>query len=205
MGIVSSAKKILIYGGVFSPPHFGHATCLESALRLFAGDEIWLMPSADDRVDKKISVNAEQRVEMLQLMLAEFFPQTKVPLTISPFEIEHPELDTTYKVKQELERMYPNDEFYFLIGSGLWQEMKEDWQQGEEFGDSAKIIIVERAEVSLPKSLPKNSCLIGEPMVKSNVSSTFIRSLLADGYSGLPYLSPAVANYIKKQQLYTKK
>ncbi len=68
----NTKRKVVVYGGAFSPPHIGHAIAIESMMRLFPCDEIWMMPTSD-RFDKKMSAPAENRVAMLELWIKEYF------------------------------------------------------------------------------------------------------------------------------------
>ena len=82
--VQASSPRVALYGGAFSPPHLGHASLIEAILRLFPCDEIWVMPSAD-RHDKKISAPGKSRIEMLEILIQELFPNSKIPILISHF------------------------------------------------------------------------------------------------------------------------
>src|SRR3989344_3792294 len=163
-------KKIVIYGGAFSPPHIGHATAIEMAVRTFICDEIWIMPSADRR-DKTISVSGEHRVNMLKIMLAELFPRPSIPIKILTLELDRPALTTTYETKLELDKKYSDCEFYFLVGADIFKDIKTKWVNGKELFKIAKFISVQKV---------------------GDISSTFVRKIISEGHSGMPYILPAV-------------
>lgn len=196
-------KKIIIYGGAFNPPHVGHAIVVETLSRLMRAHEIWIMPSAD-RKDKYIGISGEDRSHMLQLLLKDTLPKTKAPLKISSFEIERPALTTTYDTKLALEKKYPNFDFYFVVGSDLISDVKTKWVKGRELYKSARFVVIKRAPFKLPKKVPGNISMLSAEGIWPELSSTFIRKLLARGYSGMPYLTQSVAKYAQNKKFYKK-
>lgn len=173
-------KKIVIYGGAFNPPHIGHAIAIDETIRTFVCDEIWIMPSANRR-DKNINVSGKHRVNMIKIMLSELFPNPKVPVKISTLELERPALTTTYDTQIELNKKYPNSEFYFLVGKDIFKDIKTKWINGKKLLRIAKFITVSK---------------------RVNVSSTFVRELISKGQRGVPYIIPAVARYIQENGFY---
>lgn len=193
-------KRVAIYGGAFSPPHLGHASVIEALLRLFPCDEIWLMPSAD-RHDKKISASAKDRLRMLKLMIDELFPNSKIPILISDIEIKRNKPTTTFETKTELENKFKNHEFHFVIGSELLGDIEEKWINGKELYKKINFVAIKKPYSSLPDNLPPHLTLL-EDVVWFNISSTFIRKLINDSFSGRPYLSQDIADYITKNNLF---
>ena len=193
--------KIVIFGGAFNPPHVGHAIAVENVLRLFSCDEIWIMPTAD-RHDKKIPTSGKDRIAMLDVMVKELFPYTKIPIKTSAMELERPGLTTTYETKQELEKLYPGSEFYFLVGSDILGDIETKWQNGKELFNSAKFLAIQKASIPLPENPPKHVILLDKQAIRDDISSTFVRGLLSQGHSGIPYLSRGVADYIRQAKLY---
>ncbi|HEY4474962.1 MAG TPA: nicotinate-nucleotide adenylyltransferase [Candidatus Paceibacterota bacterium] len=193
-------KKIAIYGGAFSPPHIGHASITEAVLRLFPCDEIWLMPSAD-RHDKKVSALGRNRLEMLQLMISELFPNPQIPILISDIELKRGKPTITFETKEELENKFPDYEFHFVLGSDLLDSIEEKWINGRELFDKMNFLAIKNPNISLPDRLPSHLILL-EDVVWVNISSTFVRKIISDGFSGMPYLSKDVSNHIKKERLY---
>lgn len=198
-------KKIVIYGGSFNPPHIGHAVALETVLRLFECTEVWVMPSAN-RIDKPDLVDGKHRYRMLEIMLKEFFSsprnETKIPVKLSRMEIDRSKLTTTLDTKRDLEKTYPNVEFWFLIGSDLLFDIETRWVSGEELYGSAHFLAIKRPGFPAPKKPPQHLVLLEKGTVWPMVSSTLVRHLIREGHSPLPYVSLGVADYIKKHRLY---
>ncbi|MEK9186609.1 MAG: nicotinate (nicotinamide) nucleotide adenylyltransferase [Patescibacteria group bacterium] len=197
---MDSRKKIVVFGGSFNPPHIGHAVAIENLLRLFLCDELWVMPSSDRR-DKKIGVSGKDRLAMLDIMISEFFPEVHIIKT-SDLEINRPGFTATYDTLKELERFYPNDEFYFFIGTDAVGEVKEKWVKGDILHEKTKFVVINRPGAPLPENLPKNVILLQTETSGFNISSTFIRKLLTNGRTGMPYITKGVADYINREGLY---
>lgn len=194
-------KKIVIFGGAFSPPHLGHAIVIETIMRLVKCDEVWVMPSYD-RHDKTITYSGKDRMIMLKIMIKELFPKASVPIKISSFEVDQKVLTLTYDTKLELEKKYPNNDFYFMVGGDVVGDIKDKWIKGRELYEEANFIVLRRYSVEMPLNLPKNFKIHNEEVISNEISSTFIRGIIKNGRSGVPYITIGVAEYIKKKKLY---
>ncbi len=193
-------KRIAIYGGSFSPPHLGHAGVIELLVRFFPCQEIWVMPSSD-REDKTMTAEGTRRMKMLEIMFSELFPNPRIPLILSPLELAQDKPTITYETKLELEKQYPELEFHFVIGQDILNDIETTWIKGKELFESANFIIMKKPYLELPSNLPPNSTII-ESDAWLNLSSTFVRQLVKAGYSGIPYITQGVYEYIQKNNLY---
>ena len=194
-------KKIVIYGGSFNPPHVGHAIAIEAVLRNFKCDEIWMMPSSE-RLDKHIGISGKHRVSMLKIMLREYFLHPKIKIQISDLELKRLKLTTTYDTLNELKKLYPRDKFYFLIGSDLLWDIRNKWVRGRELWRSANFLAIRKPGAKVPSKMPPNIKLVDKDIVWVNISSTLVRDLIKKSCSGIPYIHPKIARYIKKYGLY---
>ena len=192
-------KQIALYGGTFSPPHLGHASVIEALLRLFPCDEVWVMPSAD-RHDKTVTASGEHRVKMLEIMIAELFLKPKMPILISDFELRLSKPTVTYETLKLLKEKYPNHDFHFVIGLENLGVIETRWINGKKLFREADFIAIKNPLVPLPNKLPPHITIIDD-VAWSDISSTFVRKLLAQGYSGLPYLTKGVAEYIAESKI----
>ena len=194
-------KKIAIFGGAFNPPHIMHAAVVEALIRANFLDEIWVMPSGD-RIDKNSSgVSKSDRVRMLNIMINELFPSPTIPIMVSELEVNRPTITRTTETKNELEKLYPKERFYFVIGSDILSDIKTKWHNGEELFKSTNFILIPRGLDKLESDIARNIIVL-DRSIRSSLSSTFIRNLLSQGYSGTPYISNGVVEYISKNKLY---
>ena len=153
------------------------------------------MPSAD-RHDKTVTASGEHRVKMLEIMIAELFLKPKMPILISDFELRLSKPTVTYETLKLLKEKYPNHDFHFVIGLENLGVIETRWINGKKLFREADFIAIKNPLVPLPNKLPPHITIIDD-VVWSDISSTFIRKLIAQGYSGLPYLTKGVAEYIK--------
>ncbi|MBI2064577.1 MAG: nicotinate (nicotinamide) nucleotide adenylyltransferase [Candidatus Yanofskybacteria bacterium] len=193
-------KKVALYGGSFSPPHLGHASVIEALLRLFPCDEIWVMLSAD-RKDKQITADGKNRIKMLELMINELFPDAKIPILISDFELKLNKPTATYETLRLLKEKYPDHTFNFVLGSDNLRIIETEWVNGERLFQEADFLALKNPLIPLPKKLPPHITILND-VAWTNISSTFVRKLIAQGHSGIPYLTKGVAEYIKSNSLY---
>lgn len=193
-------KRIALYGGSFSPPHLGHASVIEAISRLFPCDEIWVMPSAD-RHDKKVTASGKHRIKMLELMINEIFPSPTTSIVVSDLELNMNKPTVTYETMLALKEKYPGYQFHFVLGSENFDVIETKWVKGKKLFREASFIVIKNSLMPLPKKLPPHITIIDD-IPWTNISSTFIRKLIVQGHSGLPYLSKKVAEYIRVHQLY---
>ncbi len=194
-------RKIVIFGGSFNPPHIGHSLMIENIIRLFKCDEIWVMPSAD-RQDKTIGVKAGHRLKMLKMMIAEIFPKPAIPILISDMEIKRKKLTATYDTIMELEKKKPENKFYFLIGSDVLNDIKTKWIKGNILWNKLNFVVTPRINFLTPKILPPYCEILADKINGLSISSTFLREIISQGFSGMPYVSGNVSEYISKNKLY---
>lgn len=193
--------KIVVYGGAFSPPHVGHAMVIEAVGRLFPCDEIWLMPTSD-RTDKKMTAIGTHRMKMLEIMRNELFSDSRIPIKLDSLELDRNKLTTTYDTKKELEEKYPNHEFYFLIGSDIVYDIESKWDYGKELWHDTNLVVLPRSQDFVLINNPPNVVALRGNFAGVDISSTFVRKLLAEGSTGMPYITKGVAEYIKKEGLF---
>ena len=94
----------------------------------------------------------------------------------------------------------PDYEFNFVIGSENLGIIETKWVNGKKLFQEADFIAIKNPLVPLPNKPPPHIIIIDD-VVWSDISSTFIRKLLALGYSGLPYLTKGVAEYIAENKV----
>jgi nicotinate-nucleotide adenylyltransferase len=205
-------RKIVIYGGAFNPPRIGHAAVIKMVLEylsdpthkdVYGASEVWVMPSAD-RADKKVGVSGEHRLKMLEIMLQEELPDPKIPITISELEVGRARPTVTYETKAELEKLYPDDEFWFLVGSDSLADVEKIWVNGKELYQEANFLVVGRPGFAMPEKLPSHYVFIGPVDTAENFSSTMIRKAILGGESSSGYVTTGVLAYIYEHGLYKK-
>lgn len=198
-------KKIGIMGGTFNPIHYGHLILAESAYNAANLDSVWFMPSK----------NPPHKLQ--DEVIPDIFRKEMVELAISGnphFEISLLELcreGFTYTVDtlRELNRIYPEIDFYFIIGGDSLFQL-DTWKSPGEILKSAHILAASRYHIADEEILSRiqslnrnyNSDIKALSVPTIDISSKMLRQYLKEGRSVRYYLPEPVRQYIKEQHLY---
>ena len=198
--------KIGIMGGTFDPIHKGHLMLGEYAYKQYGLDKVWFMPNGTPphKDNAKIGTSAKNRMEMVELAIAgrdEFELQT--------YEILNQETNYSYKTMEHFASLYPEDEFYFIIGADSLFAF-ETWRNPDRLVKTCTILAAYRDDKStddmllqieyLNKKYSADIRLLNTPNV--DISSSEIRSMLQDAESICEMVPEAVYDYIKDNHLY---
>lgn len=196
------SRTIVIFGGMFDPPHVGHAFVVDAVLRNFKCDEVWITPSGE-RKDKIPKASGNDRWRLANIFCEDYFSDAKIPVLPCRDELDMPPPTYTWAFYQKIKTAYPYDDFYFLMGSYNIQHIKE-WQNGEKIFSGLKMIFIPQdGDGHIKEGLPPNGqMLMDENIVTCNVSSTLIRERIKRGLSSRPYVLPRIADYIVNKKLY---
>ena len=201
--------KIGIMGGTFDPIHIGHLLLAQFAYEECALDEIWFLPNGNPphKQTKEGQDALAHRVEMVRLAIDDV-PYFKLCLHESRIN-RH---SYTYKTMQELNALYPENEFYFILGADSPFAI-EEWRNFREIFPSCIILAAVRDDkdaddmkmqtVYLEQEYNARISLLKAPQLE--ISSTTIRERAEKGLS-IHYMVPdSVADYIEKNHLYHAK
>ena len=199
--------RIGLFGGSFDPVHSGHlrlaAACQEQATL----DQVWFIPTAvqPHKPDGPVASN-DQRCEMLQLALS-----GQQGLVLSMIEIERGGVSYTVDTLGELQRAYPDDEFFLLMGADTLHDFP-NWREPSKILQIALPVVVHRAgeptaDFQVLADLTSSDRLatiqahrVDMPAI--DISSSEIRQLVADGKPIDAKVPAAVASYIRGENLY---
>jgi nicotinate-nucleotide adenylyltransferase len=186
-------KKIGIFGGTFDPPHYGHLLMANEVLHALHLSEIWFMPNhIPPHKQHEQVTNSEDRLHMLKLAIADH-PHFK----IETIELQRGGPSYTYDTMRQLKAIYPNNEFYFIIGADM-VEYLPNWYYIDRLVQLVTFVGVKRPGFSLETSYP----LIEVEIPEFAVSSSLIRERVKQGKS-IRYLVPErVRLYIEEKKLY---
>jgi len=195
--------KICFFGGTFNPVHNGHVKLLENAKEYFDFDKIIVIPTnIPPHKEAVFSVSDDDRLNMCKLAfdgIAE----------VSDYEIAENTISYTINTMRYFKEIYPDDEFYFLMGSDMLF-MFEKWNSYKELISLISIIVASREEDEL-KALENKKAELeidgakiyitkAEPYV---VSSSMIRNMIKSGVKDFScYLPERVVEYILEKKLY---
>ena len=199
--------KIGIMGGTFDPIHNGHLHLAQTALTQFDLDQIWFMPNGNPphKKSETIKSTAEDRMKMTSLAIAPF-PE----FVLQPYEALRAEVSCSYQTMEHFSKIYPEDEFYFIIGADSLMAI-ETWVHPERIFPTCTILATYRNEVKTKEEMNRQIqylsekyhakiCLMETPLMP--VSSHELRASLQSGDSVSEYMPAAVCSYIKQHHLY---
>jgi nicotinate-nucleotide adenylyltransferase len=218
--------KIALFGGTFDPVHLGHIALARAAAEKFGLGRVYFVPAdLPPHKQKRRLTDFQHRFAMLALATADD-PRFVVSLLDAHTGRPNYSIDTVRRLKSSLKK---SDKLYFLIGIDAFKDIAT-WRQPEELLAEVEFIVVSRPGYSLadvgralPDSLRPTDLmlrtmrqqraegtialmgatihLLGE--VKEKVSSTQTRAAAGKSVKQLSrYVSPLVAEYIKKENLY---
>ena len=106
--------KIGIMGGTFDPIHNGHLHLAQTALTQFDLDQIWFMPNGMPPHKKQSSIESDihERIAMTQIAI-----KANKQFYLQEYEANREKISYSYKTMEHFRKMYPCDEFYFIIGA----------------------------------------------------------------------------------------
>lgn len=193
-------------GGTFDPIHNGHLMLGEYAKELFDLDLVWFMPNGNPphKMNEEIESQTKHRVEMVRRAIAD-----NDEFVLQLYEVERKEVNYSYLTMEHFREMYPEDEFYFIVGADSLFAL-ENWVHPEKLVKTCVILAAYRDDKNTDEMMTQISYLnqkygadirlLKNPNV--DISSTEIRQRLKNGLSVENMIPDAVCQYIQEQHLY---
>lgn len=187
--------KIGILGGTFNPIHIGHLAIAEFVREKIALSKIIFVPSyLPPHKSTQNVAPAKDRYQMTRLAI-----ESNPHFEISDFEIKQKATSYTFETLKYLKELYPlKTQFFFLIGEDNLHTL-HTWKHVEKLYKMAQFVAVTRPKV---KAAHKNNHVRFVEMPGLEVSSSYIRKMIAQKHSVKYLLPDAVLKYIKKRHLY---
>lgn len=134
--------KIGILGGTFDPIHNAHIEIAENAYKQFGLDKVWIMPTpCPPHKDKTKITPAKDRENMIRLAIDGIDG-----LEFCDFELHREDPVYSADTLTELKEKYPDDKFYFIIGSDSLETFAS-WYKPDVIVDKAQLLVVKRGEI----------------------------------------------------------
>lgn len=201
--------KIGIMGGTFDPIHIGHLLLGEFAYEDFGLDEIWYLPNGNpphkQQGEEKDALR--HRIEMIRQAIQDV-PYFKLCL----HEAKETEHSYTYKTMRELNALYPENDFYFILGADSLFSI-ETWKYFREIFPTCTILAAMRDDKDaadmqiqiryLEEKYGARIRVLQAPLLE--ISSTTLRERASRGQSIYYMVPDTVAEYIKANHLYQKR
>ena len=198
-------KRIGILGGTFDPFHKGHFLLAKTAYEQFKLDEVWIMPNGNPPHKRNIEqTDFEIRCEMIRLAIKE------APyMVLCDYEGSEDSYHFTYQTLGEFKKMYPDDEFYFIIGADSLRDFPT-WREPGIISQLCTLLVACRDESGIAdlklKIAEMNERYGAECLImnspKVDAASSEIRVMVSEGKDIADYVGKEVTNYIKNEKLY---
>ncbi len=189
--------KIILFGGSFDPIHLGHIKIAEHALNLLKADRIIFVPAFHAPLKKRVLTDYHHRLAMLKIAIKGISKAS-----ISEFEIDQKTKVYSIDTIRYFEKLYPNDELYWIMGSDHLKKFKQ-WKNYDKILESLHILVYKRPYYCKCCSEGACDCEVEyENMtfvtdVVNNITSTAMRTLPETNMMDME-----VINYINDYGIY---
>lgn len=199
-------KKIGLLGGSFNPIHTGHLLLAESARDQYGLDKILFIPAGQNPF-KELDIKGNHRLQMVELAIA-----SNPCFEVLTIELDRPGMTYTIDTIEQVKKIYPDSEFYFITGADIMFEITL-WKGAPELLSSVNFITTFRPGYShhkLDLRIEELEEIYSARIHKlftseMDIASSDIRGRVKNGYS-IKYLLPdAVEHYIHENELYRVK
>jgi nicotinate-nucleotide adenylyltransferase len=190
-------SKILLCGGSFDPPHYGHINTIKRAAKELNIERVIIIPAARPPHKNKVYASFSDRTEMCRLA----FPDCTVSETEKNLSGKSFTVNTVRTIKNEL----PKDtKIYFIIGSDSLFDF-ENWYRYDAILNECIVVAAAREE-HIYTDMLEHAAKIGKIKVLNlpvtEISSTEIRGKIKRGEDVTGLLPEKVYSYIKEKGLY---
>ncbi|MCI8408357.1 MAG: nicotinate-nucleotide adenylyltransferase [Lachnospiraceae bacterium] len=197
-------RKIGIMGGTFNPIHIGHLMLAEHAYEEFSLDEVIFLPSARPPHKSQHILSNIDRREMILLAI-----EDNPHFSFSSLEFERKGTTYTIDTMSELNKRYPMDTFYFIIGADSFFAL-ESWHNPKIlFGQTSFLVAtrdghqeeeLKKHKDKLEKQYQAKIEFLNFPNIE--ISSSNIRKRVMEGKFINYYVPKMVEEYIYSHNLY---
>ena len=191
-------KHIGLFFGTFNPIHVGHLVMGNHIAENTIVDEVWYVITPQSPFKQKASILENHHRYELVYLATEDYPKLKP----SKIEFDLPTPNYTSKTLEVLLNKYPEYSFYLIMGEDNLASLKK-WKNYEYILEHHHILVCPRLQQKpIPNEFAKhqNIQFVDVPIVE--LSSSFIRSSIANGNNIKPMLPEKVWNYIDEMNFY---
>lgn len=204
-GDKDAVKRVGIMGGTFDPIHIGHLILGECAYEQFHLDKVLYMPSGNPphKRNREGGTN-DQRCEMTSLAV-----KKNPHFELSLEEMHEMGYIYTSITLGRLRRSHPDTHYFFIMGADSLMYF-DSWKDPDVIASLCTIVVAVRDHLpteeldakirDLSEKFNADIRKLSSPNV--DVSSSMIRSWIAQGRSCRYYLPDEVAEYIRANRIY---
>ncbi|MEE9346484.1 MAG: nicotinate-nucleotide adenylyltransferase [Methylococcales bacterium] len=206
---------IAMMGGSFDPVHIGHLRIAIEVRDQLQVDEVCLIPCGQPPHRNPFIASASQRLQMLQLAIAD-----EPGLLVDDREIRHNRISYTVDTLTDLRQEVGQQPLCLIIGADAYQQLNS-WHQWTQLFNLAHLVVVQRPGYSITTSAEvadytNNRCIEdAQQLTQQNagsvyflkaplleISSTRIKTLLSE-HKSIRYLVPEkVYGWLQLHRIY---
>jgi nicotinate-nucleotide adenylyltransferase len=195
---MTKPRKTGLFFGSFNPIHLGHLMIANYMYEFTDLVEVWFVVSPQNPLKERTSLLPDyQRLELVKLAVEddERFKATDI-------EFKLPKPSYTIDTLTYLGEKYPEREFILISGTDIFPSFKK-WKNWEQLLEFYRFYVY-------PRPGTENHTFTKHPSVKVfpaplvEISSTFIRRSVHQGYNISHFLPDSVWKYIKEMHFYEK-
>ena len=190
-----------VIGGSFDPIHNGHLALARVCLETGAVGRILLVPAAQAPLRVAPAATPERRLEMCRLAA-----DGDDRLEVCDLEVRQRRAYTVDTLAR-LAQIYPGRRLALVIGTDLLAELSQ-WRDVPGILARAELLAVTRGgcrQVKIPEWINRNRGELRHILADTPpISSTLVRSALASGEPVDELVPAAVADYIRRNRLYSE-
>lgn len=205
--MIPGKQRLGIYGGTFSPPHIGHVRAALDFLHQAELDRLLIMP-AGIPPHKQLDSREDPRLRLAMAHAA--FSELDKRIIVSDFEIEKTDVSYTCETLAHFHSI-TDAELWLLCGTDMFLTL-DRWRCPEQIFSLATVACVMREtdEIALAAIQDKETeyrARYGAKLFRiaaapTEISSTQIREHLRQGEDVSGWISPAVLQVIRENNLY---
>lgn len=196
-----AAKRLLIFGGTFDPPHNGHMALLQNAAARVKPDKILVLPDYMPPHKAKATCSAEERLAMCQC-----FAQADSRVVVDDRELRRGGKSYTVDTVRELRKTYRDWHFYFVLGSDMLLSF-ETWREWQTLLKEMTLVCQSRQQ-GLDEAIRKKISFLREygghvifcdaPPIE--ISSTFLRERIKKKQDIAAFVPQTVLHWLQETE-----
>lgn len=161
----NDSKIIALYGGSFDPPHSGHKSVIEEALKVLPIDKLLVVPTFLNPFKNQSHFSVNKRFKLVQEMFAPF-----ESVEISDYEMASQRAVTTAETLKYFQKEYEVP--YVIIGADNLEKL-DQWSEFDYLNGQVTWVIATRSGYELKSDKLRDFKLLN---TKVDMSSTEIRN-----------------------------
>ena len=199
---MADVKKTGIFGGAFNPVHNGHVNLAREAVSQLKLRKLLVIPTFESPHKATKLAPFDERMEMCRLGFSGI--SDKCNIEISDIERQMGGVSYTINTLRELKRIYPDEQFFLLIGGDMLYSFRE-WFKYESILKECKVCAVARGGDSLTDMIEFANEMGRVKVLPTDIvdiSSTEIRRRIAASEPIGDLVPGGVCEFIEKSGLY---